>query len=307
MSDFVTGFWSVYIAGITLVSILACAVLLYSNSTRGAGAGGPAPLHAHVWDEDLREYDNPLPRWWMWLFYLTIVFGLGYLALYPGLGTYQGSFGWSSTGQYEQEMRQADAQYGPLFAKYLQQDLRAVAADAEARRMGERLFLTYCAQCHGSDARGAKGFHNLTDHDWLYGGEPAQIETTILQGRNGVMPRFGPTLGAEPVKDVAHYVRSLSDLSADSIRVARGRALFAQNCAACHGADARGNQAIGAPNLTDRVWLYGSSEPTIIETVSKGRNNQMPAHKEFLGEAKVHLLAAYVYQLGTRDRRPGTR
>jgi len=254
-------------------------------------------LHGHTWDENLQEYNHPLPRWWMWLFYITIVFGIVYLAVYPGFGTFQGSFGWSSSGQYEAEMKKATDQYAPIFDKYLKEDLKVVAADPNAKATGERLFLTYCMQCHGSDARGAKGFPNLTDGDWLYGGDPVQIQTTILEGRNGVMPPFGPALGADGVKDVAHYVRSLSGLAADSLRVQRGKEIFQQNCVACHGPDGKGMQAVGAPNLTDQVWLYGSSENTIAETVTKGRNNRMPAFKEFLGEAKVHLLAAYVYGL----------
>ncbi|MBS1172626.1 MAG: ccoP [Proteobacteria bacterium] len=295
MSDFVSGFWNIYVAGIVTLSILGCAWLLYANTIKRTG--GPVQLHGHTWDENLQEYNHPLPRWWMWLFYITIVFGIVYLAVYPGFGTFQGSFGWSSSGQYEAEMKKATDQYAPIFDKYLKEDLKVVAADPNAKATGERLFLTYCMQCHGSDARGAKGFPNLTDGDWLYGGDPVQIQTTILEGRNGVMPPFGPALGADGVKDVAHYVRSLSGLAADSLRVQRGKEIFQQNCVACHGPDGKGMQAVGAPNLTDQVWLYGSSENTIAETVTKGRNNRMPAFKEFLGEAKVHLLAAYVYGL----------
>jgi len=295
MSDFVSGFWNIYVAGIVTLSILGCAWLLYANTIKRTG--GPVQLHGHTWDENLQEYNHPLPRWWMWLFYITIVFGIVYLAVYPGFGTFQGSFGWSSSGQYEAEMKKATDQYAPIFDKYLKEDLKVVAADPNAKATGERLFLTYCMQCHGSDARGAKGFPNLTDGDWLYGGDPVQIQTTILEGRNGVLPPFGPALGADGVKDVAHYVRSLSGLAADSLRVQRGKEIFQQNCVACHGPDGKGMQAVGAPNLTDQVWLYGSSENTIAETVTKGRNNRMPAFKEFLGEAKVHLLAAYVYGL----------
>lgn len=301
MSDFVSGFWSVYIGVLTVVSILACGVLLYSNSKRKSTTG-EVQLHGHTWDEDLREYDNPLPRWWMWLFYITIVFALGYLAVFPGLGSYRGTFGWTQTGQYEEEMKRADAQYGPLFNKYLSQDLAAVAANEEARRMGERLFVNYCAQCHGSDARGAKGFPNLADNDWLYGGEATQVKTSIMEGRNGIMPALGPALGAEGTRDVAHYVRSLSGLTVDSLRAARGKELFAQNCAVCHGADGKGNPALGAANLTDDVWLFGSTENTIVETITKGRTSKMPAHKEFLGEAKAHLLAAYVWGLSNASR-----
>lgn len=300
MSDFVSGFWSVYVALITLVSVVGCGVFLWVQSkAKGTAAAGQAETMGHVWDETLQEYNNPLPRWWSWLFYITVVFALGYLAAYPGLGTYQGAFGWSSRGQYDGEMQQAEAQYAPIFAKYQSQDVKAVAADPEARKMGERLFLTYCAQCHGSDARGARGFPNLTDNDWLYGGAPEQIEQSILDGRQGVMPPHAH-LGAEAVKDLAHYVRSLSPdkLAYDAARAARGKEAFATvGCAGCHGPDAKGMQAMGAPNLTDSVWLYGSSEATLIETISKGRTNRMPAHKDFLGEAKVHLLAAYVYGL----------
>jgi len=295
MSDFVSGFWNIYVAGITAVSILGCAWLLYVNTVKRTSA--PVELHGHVWDENLQEYNHPLPRWWMWLFYITIVFSLVYLAVYPGFGSFQGSFGWSSVGQYDKEMKKAEAQYAPIFNKYLKMDLKAVAADPDARQMGERMFLTYCSVCHGSEARGAKGFPNLTDNDWLFGGEPEQIQTSILEGRNGVMPPFGPALGADGVKDVANYVRSLSGLAADSVRVQRGKEIFQQNCAACHGPDGKGMTALGAPNLTDNVSLYGNSEAEIINGVTKGRNNRMPAQKEFLGEAKVHLLAAYVYGL----------
>lgn len=299
MSDFVNGFWSVYVALITLVSIIGCGVLLWTQSrVKQVPAGAEPELKEHVWDEDLREYNNPLPRWWMWLFYLTVLFALAYLAAYPGLGSYKGAFGWSSQGQYNDEMQKANAQFAPIFDQYMKQDIKVVAADPKARQMGERLFVTYCAQCHGSDARGAKGFPNLTDNDWLYGGEPEVIKTTIMEGRNGMMPP-GMLVG-EDARDAANYVRSLSGLSSDATRAARGKEKFATICAACHGPDGKGNQAIGAPNLTDKVWLYGSSEDTIFETITKGRTNKMPAHKDFLGEAKVHLLAAYVYGLSAQ-------
>jgi len=301
MSDFVNGFWSVYVTLLTLVSVVGCGVFLWVQSKAKATAlsADQVKTMGHVWDGDLEEYNNPLPRWWSWLFYITVAFALGYLAVYPGLGSYQGAFGWSSRGEYDGEMKQAEAKYAPIFARFQQQDIQAVAADPEAKKMGERLFLTYCAQCHGSDARGARGFPNLADKDWLWGGEPEQIKTSILEGRQGVMPPHAQ-LGAETVKDLAHYVRSLSPdkLAHDAARAARGKEAFATvGCAGCHGPDAKGLQAMGAPNLTDSTWLYGSSEATIIETVGKGRSNKMPAHKAFLGEAKSHLLAAYVFGL----------
>ncbi|MBK1680024.1 cytochrome-c oxidase, cbb3-type subunit III [Rhodocyclus tenuis] len=296
MSDFVNEFWHWYVVVIVLVSIIGCAVLLWAQSLHRP-ASNKVESTGHVWDETLQEYNNPLPRWWMWMFYLTVVFSLVYLALYPGLGHFRGALGWTSAGQHEAEVAKVDAQVKPLFDKYQQMDLRAVAADAEALEMGKRLYLTYCMQCHGSDARGAKGFPNLADKDWQWGGEPERIKETILGGRYGVMPEHSQ-LGEETIRNIATYVRSLSGLPGDPARVAKGREAFnASDCTACHGPDGKGNQMLGAPNLTDKIWLYGGSEATIVETITKGRNNQMPAWQEFLGEGKVHLLAAYVYSL----------
>ena len=295
MADFVSGFWNAYVMVLVFLSIAFCVFVLVSNNK--ARTSGPVGLHDHIWDETLQEYNNPLPRWWMYMFWITIIFAISYLAMYPGFGNNQGKLGWSSGGQWEAEQKAAAEKYGPIFAKFRTMDLNAVAGDKEANAMGQRLFLTYCAQCHGADAKGAKGFPNLTDSDWLYGGEPETIKTTLLGGRQGMMPPFGPALGAEGTKDVANYVRSLSGLAHDSLRAQRGKDLFAQNCVACHGPEAKGTPALGAPNLTDKTWLYGSSEATIIETVTNGRSNQMPAFKDFLGEDKVHLLAAYVLSL----------
>ncbi|MCK0511281.1 cytochrome-c oxidase, cbb3-type subunit III [Aromatoleum buckelii] len=297
MADFVSGFWNVYVMGLVALSLLFCLFVLMSNNKRETG---PVELHGHVWDENLAEYNNPLPRWWLYLFWLTLVFAVVYLILYPGFGNAKGLLGWASVGQYETEIRKAEERYAPIFAKYQGMDVAAVAADPEARGMGQRLFVTYCAQCHGSDARGAKGFPNLTDKAWHWGGDPETIKATVTNGRIGVMPPLGPTLGAGGVKDVANYVRSLSGLAHDSLRAQRGAELFQQNCAACHGAEAKGMPAMGAPDLSDDAWLYGSSEATIMETVTKGRMNRMPGFGEFLGEAKVHLLTAYVYGLSNK-------
>lgn len=304
MSDFTSDFWGVYVSVISIVSIIACGVLLKMNSVRKV-ATSQMETTGHVWDEDLMEYHRPLPQWWIWLFYITIVFALIYLVLYPGLGRFAGTYKWSSVGQYEDEMKQADAEFGPRFSKYASQDIRQVAADPEARAMGRKLFLVYCSQCHASDARGSWGFPNLTDNDWLWGGAPEVIETTISGGRNGVMPAFGPVLGEEGVKDAANYVRSLSGLPHDATRAARGKAKFSETCSACHGPDAKGNQQLGAPNLTDKVWIYDSREETLIEGITKGHNDVMPSHKEFLGPAKVHLLAAYVWSLSNSDAKAG--
>lgn len=297
MSDFTSDFWSVYIGAITLLSIAACAVLLYKLSTHRLPPGATVGVMGHSWDEDLQEFNNPLPRWWMWMFVITIVFGLAYLALYPGLGSYPGLLHWTSRGEWEQEQAQAKAQYEPIYARYAAMPIPAVAADAQAHDIGERLFLNYCSQCHASDGRGSRGFPNLTDADWLYGGAPEQIEQSIQAGRAGAMPAFGKALGDEAVKDVANYVLSKAGRSADAARAARGQATFLTVCAACHGPEGKGNPTLGAPNLTDEVWLYGGSEATVIETISNGRNGRMPAWGEFLGAPRVHLLAAYIYGL----------
>jgi cytochrome c oxidase cbb3-type subunit 3 len=296
MSDFVSGFWNFYVISIVLLSVIGCGVLLKMQDSAKHVEGETT---GHVWDEDLQEFSNPLPSWWRWLYYITIVFALFYLAMYPGLGTYQGQFGWSSTGQYDGEMKKADEQYGPIYKKFQSQDIMALAANSEAKEMGQRLFLTYCSQCHGSDAKGARGFPNLTDNDWLFGGTPEQIKESITKGRDAMMPAKGvkPDLNGDQIRDLASYVRSLSGLSTDSIRAQRGKELFGAACGACHGPDGKGTVGV-APNLSDKVWLYGSSEDTIIETITKGRVNRMPAFGEFLGDAKVHLLTAYVYGLG---------
>ena len=297
MSDFTSDFWSWWIITIVVGGIVFCIWLLLSNRKSNLPAGGTAEATGHVWDENLEELNNPLPRWWIFMFYITIIFGITYLALYPGLGTFEGVLGWTEKGQYEAEVSAAETKYGPLYDKYMNQPIPAVAADDNAMKMGERLYVNYCAVCHGSDARGATGFPNLRDDDWLYGGTPEAIKHSLLYGRRGVMPAWQAVLGDEGVDQVANYVRQLAGLSADEALAAKGQQKFETNCAACHMADGTGNTAIGAPNLTDETWLYGGSLRAIKETLVKGRNGVMPAHAEFLGEAKVHILSAYVYSL----------
>jgi len=296
MSDFTGDFWSIYISIITIVSIIACGVLLQAMSTRKV-SGSQAETTGHSWDEDLVELNNPLPRWWIWLFYITIFFSVGYLVLYPGLGSFGGSYQWTSTKQYDEEMAKAEAQSAPIYEKYAKTDLKQLAASPEAMAIGQKLFLNNCAQCHASDARGGKGYPNLTDADWIYGSAPETIKETIANGRKGVMPPWGPLLGDDGVKDMAHYVMSLNGRTFDSLRAARGKDKFMTICVACHGADAKGNQAIGSADLTKANLAYGADEPALIETISKGRMSSMPAQKELLGEARVHILAAYVWSL----------
>jgi cytochrome c oxidase cbb3-type subunit 3 len=295
MSQFTSGFWDVYIGAITLVSIIACAVFLKLQSVRKPVEPDTT---GHVWDEDLREYNNPMPRWWAWLFYITVFFSLAYLVFYPGLGSFTGILGWSQVKQLEEETRAADARFGPIYEKYAAQEIPAVAKSREALAMGQRLFLNHCAQCHASDGAGSRGFPNLTDADWLWGGTAEAIKTSITEGRTGVMPPLGAAVGGDAgAKDVAHYVLSLSGRTHDSLRAASGKAVFEKICAVCHGADGKGNPQLGAPDLTDGVWLHGSSEAAVIEQIMKGRTNQMPAHKDTLSKAKIHLLTAYVYSL----------
>jgi len=297
MSQFTSGFWDLYIGIITIVSIIACGVLLWSQSvhkTSGAQTSG------HVWDEDIKEYNNPMPAWWMWMFWLTIVFGFAYLALYPGLGSYKGTLGWTQVGQLAEENADAQKAYGPLYERFAAQDVVTLSKNPEALAVGQKLFLNNCAQCHASDGGGSRGFPNLTDKDWLWGGTPEAIKASITDGRTGMMPPMGPALGEQGVKDTAHYVLSLSGQAYDSIRKSRGEAIFKSTCAACHGADGKGNQAMGAPNLTDRIWLHGSGEYAIAAQITSGRTNQMPAHKDILTPAKIHLLTAYVLSLSAK-------
>ena len=294
MSQFTSAFWDYYIGLISVVSIVACAVFLKTQSVR---RGGEAETTGHTWDEDLAEYNNPLPRWWSWLFYLTIAFSLIYLVLYPGLGSWRGTLGWTQVKQLDEENVRAQAAYGPLYDRFAALDVVALSKSPEALAVGQKLFLNNCAQCHASDGGGSRGFPSLADRDWLWGGEPQAIKASITDGRNGVMPPWGAVLGEQGVKDVAHYVMSLSGGAADSIRVAKGKELYDKTCLACHGADGKGNTGLGAPNLTDKIWLHGSGEAAISETIARGRTSQMPAHKGQLSEAKIHLLAAYVLSL----------
>ena len=308
MSDFFSSGWSIYIALVSLVGIFWCIWLLASVRKAKVilGPDGQVTDTGHVWDDNLRELNNPLPRWWMWMFLLSCIFGLVYLVLYPGLGAYPGILGYSTDGSLMKSMTTANDELKPVYAKYVKMDIVQVAADPKAREMGQRLFLNSCAQCHGSDAGGAKGFPNLTDRDWLYGGSPENIKTTITNGRSGVMPPF-PQLDSKQIVDVANYVRSLSGLPADDLKAARGAEVFKANCVACHGADGKGNIALGAPNLTDKTWLYGSSEATIVETVTKGRMAMMPAQDKVLSPEKIQLLTAYVWGLSNNQQPAATK
>jgi cytochrome c oxidase cbb3-type subunit 3 len=303
MADFNSEFWSWFISAIVVGGFVWMLYLLQINNKAQLPEDGKAKPTGHVWDEDLQELNTPLPRWWLYMFYSTIVFGAVYLVLYPGMGSFPGVLGWSSVSEYEAEVAKADAEFGPLYDKFLKEDLAVLATNSDAMRTGERLFVNYCSVCHGSDARGAKGFPNLRDNDWLYGGEPEMIKTTIMYGRTGAMPAWEVALGGEEgVAQVAEYVQQLAGRDIDAEVAAAGKAKFDMFCVACHMPEGTGNQAVGAPNLTDKTWLYGGSAMAIKQTIAKGRAGRMPAHAEFLGEAKVHILAAYIYSLSNESK-----
>ena len=295
MSDFFSSGWSIYIAVATIVGLVACLALLMIAARRRVMAGDNTT--GHVWDEDLRELNNPLPRWWMWLFVLTVLFAAGYLAAYPGLGSAPGSLKWTSVGQHQDEQEKARAVTAPLFASFAATPVPQLARNPQAMAVGERLFANNCATCHGSDARGSKGFPNLTDTDWLWGGTPERIKETITQGRQGMMPPMAAAVGnADDVRNVANYVLSLSGSPHNSIARDIGRPKFAV-CAGCHGADGKGNTMLGAPNLTDKVWLHGWGEDAIVAMTNNGKTNVMPAHGERLSAEQIHVLTAYVWGL----------
>jgi cytochrome c oxidase cbb3-type subunit 3 len=301
MADFNSDFWHWYIAILTVLSILACIWLLRWMTT-GYKKSDTVESTGHVWDGDLTELNNPLPRWWLGLFYITIAFSGFYLLLYPGLGSYEGILGWTSQGEYEQEVAKVEAEVGPLFERYQQTSILDLTKDEMAIKVGERLYINYCTTCHGSDARGARGYPNLRDGDWIWGGTPDDIKTTIMNGRQAAMPAWEAALGGERgVDEVAQYILSLSGRATISELASKGKAKFEIFCVACHGVDGKGNTALGAPNLTDDTWLYGGSLTRISESIAKGRNGKMPAQGDFLGDAKVHLLSAYVYSLSQQQ------
>ena len=299
MSDFTSDFWSYYVAGLTLVSILACILLLWISGTTKVKARDDNTT-GHVWAGDLREMNNPLPRWWVYLFVITVVFSLIYGVLYPTFGKYQGVLGWSSTGQHTAEVAKVEKAIAPIYARFTGMTPQQLAGDAPAMAVGERLFMNNCAQCHGSDARGARGFPNLTDGDWLWGGDPAVIKATLTEGRTGVMPPMAAAVGsADDVRNVAHYVLSLSGSPHDPVRAFSGKPKFAV-CAACHGMDGKGNQAMGAPNLSDGTWLHGWGEEAIVRAVTKGFTNQMPAQAGKLNADQIHVLTSYVWGMSNK-------
>jgi cytochrome c oxidase cbb3-type subunit 3 len=297
--------WSLWIVVLTVANILACVWLLRWTSMPKAAdekIGGGADT-GHVWDEDLREYNNPLPRWWLWLFYVTVVFGLLYLVLYPGLGNFAGLKTWTQEAQYEQEKAAVEARASELLAPLAALPVADLVDNEQAITTAHNLFQQNCAQCHGSDGGGARGFPNLANADWQWGGDAEAVVATIASGRTAAMPPWGAVLGDDGVAEVVAYVQQLSGQPSDAAQATAGETRYQQVCAACHGLDGTGMAVLGAPNLTDDVWIYGGDAATLRQTIVAGRTGQMPAWNDKLGEQRVKLLAAYV----TRLARDGSR
>ncbi len=297
-----TAFWSWFVAAGTIVFIIWCVWLIGWSAKQGPQNKSDEDLVGHKWDGDLEEWNNPAPKWWLYLYFITIAWAVGYMVIYPGIGAFDGVAGWTSEGQYEQEMQRAEERYAPIYEKFAAMDFDALTQDEEALALGRSLFASYCTTCHGSDARGAPGYPNLTDGDWQWGGTEQDIITTITNGRIAVMTPWAQILGSdEAVDNMVRYVQSLSGLvEYDQSEVnaqASAQAQFTTFCAACHMPTGVGNPVLGAPNLTDDVWLYGSDADTIRTAIEQGRNGQMPPHGEFLGENRTRILAAYVKSL----------
>ena len=290
-----TPFWSGYVILLVVLNVVGCVWLLWWTGKRRPG--DPAPTDtSHYWDGDITEYNKPMPRWWINLFYLTIVFSIGYLVWYPGMGSFAGTSGWSSAREHDADKADADARLAQAFAVFEGRPLEALAKDADALRHGQSIFANYCATCHGADARGAKGFPDLTDDIWHWGGTPDAILTSVMQGRQAAMPALGAAMGGDAgITETAVYVQSLAgQKQVDPALVAAGKARYAGICAACHGVEGKGNMLLGAPDLTDRYWLYGGDFDTLRDTIAQGRNGTMPAHAPILGETRSRLVAAWV-------------
>lgn len=297
-----TASWSWYIVILTVVFFVSLAWLLFATSRKAPNGPAASESMGHVWDGDISELNNPLPRWWFWLFVLTMIFTVIYLALYPGLGTFTGKFGWTSENAMQAELDETNAKLETLYAGFRDRSLVELAQDPAATKVGRNVFANNCAACHGTDARGAKGYPNLVDADWLYGGEPDTVLTSVLQGRHGMMPPMAATLPGTGVDEVANYVLSLSGLEHDKRLASEGKPKFEAICGACHAADGKGNQALGAPNLTDDIWLHGNADlASIRDAINHGRSAVMPAWEPIIGKDRSRLAVAWLLAQAAAD------
>ena len=291
-------FWAWFVAVGTIAFVIWCVWLISWSTKQGPQNRDDEDLVGHRWDGDLEERNNPAPRWWLYLYFITIIWAVGYMVVYPGIGAFEGLLNWSQKGQYEAEMQAAEARYEPIYARFFDMEFVALAEDPDAQKLGKSLFASYCTTCHGSDARGAPGYPNLTDDDWKWGNSETSITTTIALGRNGIMPNLSAALGGETgIDNMVRYVQSLSGAAQADDAAMSAQPMFVALCSACHSPDGSGNPALGGPNLTDDVTLYGSSAAAIRTTIVAGRNGVMPPHGELLGEKRTKILAAYVFSL----------
>ncbi|MEO1202695.1 MAG: cytochrome-c oxidase, cbb3-type subunit III [Pseudomonadota bacterium] len=291
-------FWQWFVAGGTIVFVVWCAWIIWWATKQGPQNVADDEVVGHKWDGDLEEWNNPAPKWWLYLYFITLGWAVLYMILYPGVGAFEGTMGWSSAGQYEQEMADARDRYEPIYERYAAMPFEERMSDPDALRLGSSLYASYCTTCHGSDARGATGYPNLTDASWIWGSGEEQIYATLMNGRNAIMPQLGPALGGDAgIDNMTTYVRSLSGAVEADDAAAAMQPMFVALCGACHMPDGSGNPVLGAPNLTDGIWLYGGSEEDVRYTIANGRNGIMPAHGELLGENRARILAAYVRSL----------
>jgi cytochrome c oxidase cbb3-type subunit 3 len=288
--------WSIFIIALVIVNVAGCAWLIIWSSRMSTGEGATT---GHVWDGDLVEGNNPLPRWWLGLFWITIVWGIGFMVAFPSFGDFS-LLGWSQVRQYEQEVAAAEEQYGALFAAFAATPLEELSKSDAALSAGRNLFVNNCSTCHGSDAGGARGYPNLTDGEWHWGGQPEQIRASIAGGRTGIMPAFGTTLPDDARFALADYVQHLAGRSPNPASAAAGEAQFKIYCVACHGPSAEGNPLLGAPALNNEIWLHGSGRGVIYDVITHGRTGTMPPHEQLLGPDRAHVLAAYVLSLQER-------
>jgi cytochrome c oxidase cbb3-type subunit 3 len=302
--------WSIYVIALVVLNIFGCVWLLWWTGKRRPG--DPAPTDtSHIWDGDITEYNQPMPRWWINLFYITIVFGIGYLIYYPGLGAFAGTAKWTSVREHDTDKAVQDRKLEATFSPYAGQPLELLAQDPKALKLGRSIFSNNCATCHGSSAQGAIGFPNLSDKIWHWGGSPDHVLKSVVQGRDGVMPPWGPVLtgmgGENAVDYVVAYVRSLSSPEKslqNDYMAAQGKPLYDGVCVACHGPAGKGNADLGAPDLSDGYWMYGDGNESLHKTINEGRHGVMPAHGSLLGETRSRLAAAYVWSLSNTTEKP---
>ena len=295
-------FWHWFVVAGTILFVIWCIWLIGWSAKQGPQGKADEDLVGHKWDGDLEEWNNPAPKWWLYLYFITVFWAVGYMIAFPGLGNFEGMLGWSQVGQYEEEQRVAAARFEPIYAGFAAMDFEDLSRDPDAQKLGASLYASYCTTCHGSDARGAKGYPNLADGDWIWGDNEEQLYTSIYTGRIAVMPQLGPAMGGEEgIRNMARYVRSLSGAAEADEAAQAMQPMYVALCSACHMADGTGNEMLGAQNLTDDIWLYGGSEEDVIETLTQGRNGVMPPHGDLLGEDRTKILAAYILSLSAAE------